>query len=159
MYHFVTRWVIPAPIELVWEEIVDAQSWPAWTPGFKKVQLHGPAPVLEPDAVADCQVRGALPYTLRFSFQVVGFQPPRLLEIRAWGDLVGTGKWDLEPHPQGTAGTYYWDVGTSRPILNLAAKLPFAKAMMARNHDEVMKDAHRGLVARVQARRPAAGEG
>jgi hypothetical protein len=86
-----------------------------------------------------------LPYTLHFKLEVTAFQPPNLMEFKSAGDLAATGKLVLEPRNNGTAATYYWDVGTTNPIFNLAGKLPFVRKMIEKNHNEVMKSAHQGL--------------
>jgi uncharacterized protein YndB with AHSA1/START domain len=149
LYHFVTNWFFHAPIERVWEEIVDTPSWPSWWPSWKKAASHGSA-LPQLGAVVDHEVRGGLPYSLRFRTVVTVFQPPRRLDITSSGDLVGTGTFVLEPRDSGTAVTYYWDVGTSNPLLNLLGTLPFARAMMEKNHDFVMDEGYRGLKPRVE---------
>ena len=149
-YHFVTNWFFRAPIERVWEEIVDTPSWPSWWPCWKKAVSHGSAPQAGLGAVVDHEVRGNLPYSLRFRTVVTGFRPPHLLEVTSSGDLVGTGTFVLEARDNGTAVTYYWDVGTSNPLLNLLGTLPFARAMMEKNHDVVMEEGCRGLKTRVE---------
>lgn len=152
LYRFVTQWTFTAPVELVWEEVIDARAWPTWTKDLRKIDLRGPEPGLALGSVADCEVKGALPYSLRYSFEVVGLEPLRRLEMRAWGDLVGTGRWILEPHGGGTATTFSWDVGTTNRILNLVARLPFVRSLMERNHDNVMAAAYRGLLRRLERR-------
>jgi hypothetical protein len=139
MYHFVTKWFFDASIDKVWKEIEDLNSWPVWSKDFKRVQIRGPA-----------EVRGKLPYTLRFTVEVATFQPPNLMEFKSTGDLAGTGKWVLEPQEVDTAVTYYWDVGTTNPIFNLLGKLPFVRKLMEMNHDDVMKGAYQGLKDRLE---------
>ena len=126
--HFVTEWFFQAPIERVWEEIIDVEAWPTFWQTYKKATIRGPEPRLQLGSVVDSEVRpkGALSYTLRFTLEVTAFQPPILMEIKSSGDLVGTGKWVLEPQAGGTAVTYYWDVGLTNPILNLLRQLPLA---------------------------------
>jgi hypothetical protein len=150
MYHFVTKWFFNAPIENVWSEIEDLNSWPVWSKDFKRVQIRGSEPTAQLCTVADAEVRGNLPYNLRFTVEVTTFQPPNLMEFKSTGDLAGTGKWILEPQVDGTAVTYYWDVGTTNPIFNLLGKLPFVRKLMEMNHDDVMKGAYQGLKNRLE---------
>ena len=145
MYHLVTNWFFQAPIEKDWDEITDLNSWPTWWQDFKKATIRGTEAKLQLGSRADCVVRGALPYTLRFSLEVSAFQSPKLMELKSSGDLLGNGKWALEHQSSGTAVTYYWDVGITRPMLNLLGKLPFAEAMMKKNHDDVMDKGYRLL--------------
>lgn len=148
-YHFVTKWFFHAPIERVWEEIVDISSWPSWWPSWKKAVSHGSSP-LQLGSVVDHEVRGNLPYSLHFRTAVTLFHPPRLLELTSSGDLVGTGVLVLKLQDDGTAVNYDWDVGMPHPLLNLLGKLPFTRALLEKNHDNVMDDGYRGLKKRVE---------
>lgn len=145
MYHFVSKWVFNAPIEELWKVIIDLNAWPTWSKGFKRVAMRGPETVAQLGTIADCVVKGSLPYALRFTLIVSAFQPPNLLEVTSMGDLVGTGRLMIEPRDDGTAVTYHWDVGTTNPILNLAGKLPFVRKMLEKNHDDVMENAYQSL--------------
>jgi uncharacterized protein YndB with AHSA1/START domain len=148
--HFVTNWFFRAPVERVWEEIVDIPSWPSWWASWRKAAFHGSASPLQLGSVIDHEVRGDLPYSLRFRTVVTRFEPPQLLEIESSGDMVGTGRLVLEPRDHGTAVTYNWDVGLSNPLLNLLGKLSFTRAMLEKNHDYVMDEGYRGLKKRVE---------
>ena len=70
VYHFVTNWFFDAPIEQVWNEIVDAQSWPHWWPSYRKVTPLTPGSTLQVGSRAASEVRGKLPYSLRFIVEV-----------------------------------------------------------------------------------------
>ena len=150
LYHFVTKWVFHAPVERVWEEIVDVPSWPSWWTSWRKVVFHGSAPPLQLGSVIDHEVRGRLPYRVKLRTIVTLFQPSHRLEIASSGDLVGTGVLILDPQDQGTAVTYSWDVGLSNPLLNLLGKLSFTRALLEKNHDYVMDEGYCGLKARVE---------
>ena len=150
MYHFVTRWFFQVPVERLWEEYKDIESWPGWFQSLKGVSIQSPELPVGLGTVADCVVKGFLPYTLRFQIEVTTFEPPSLVEVRSSGALVGGGKLVLEPQAGGTAVAFHWDVGTTNPILNLLGKLPFAKAMMERNHNHVMANGYRVLKARLE---------
>jgi len=149
-YHFVTKWFFQAPIERVWEEIVDIPSWPSWWVGWEKAAFHGSAPPLQLGSVIDHEVRGRLPYRVRFRTIVTLFQPPHRLEIASSGDLVGTGSLILELQDHGTAVTYSWDVCLSNPLLNFLGNLPFTRIVLEKNHDSVMDDGYRGLKKRIE---------
>jgi len=92
MYHFVTEWSLPFPIEQVWNTLGDFQSWPAWWPDWKVLKVRGGAAEMQVGAIFDCAVRGSLPYTLRFTMEITRLEQPRLNEHTASGDLAGTGK-------------------------------------------------------------------
>lgn len=91
-----------------------------------------------------------MPYTLRLSLEVTALQPPDLMRMRSSGDLVGDWRWVLETQAGGTAVTAYWDCGTAKPIFNLLGKLPFVKATLVRNHDDLMTVGYRALKSRLE---------
>ncbi len=151
MYHFVTKWFFQTPIERVWEAVViDVEAYPTWWPGMKRTTIRSPEPRLQLGSVVDYEVKGSLPNILRFSMEVITFQPPNLMELKSSGDLLGGGKWVLEHQADGTAVTYYWDVGMTNPILNLLGKLPFIKPMMEKSHNDVMDKGYRNLKSRLE---------
>ena len=150
MYNFVTEWFFRVPVERVWEETSNIEAYPDWWKDLRKAKIRGPESRLQLGSVADCEVKGALPFSLRFTVEVTEFQPPHLVEIKSTGDLVGTGKWILEPRDQGTLSTFYWDVGTSNPILNLFAKIPFVKPILEKSHDDVMAKGYEIVRARIE---------
>lgn len=157
MYHFVTNWFFDAPIERVWDEIVDVPSWPRWWPSYRKATPLSPDAALQVGSRADNEVRGKLPYSLRFTTEVTELEPPYRLALKSSGGLVGTGRFILEERDGGTAVTYYWDVGTANPALNLLARLPFVRAMMEENHDYVMDEGYAGLKQRLGKKQESFG--
>jgi hypothetical protein len=117
---------------------------------LKKAKIRGTESRLQLGSVADCEVKGALPFSLCFTVEVTTFQPPHLVEIKSTGDLVGTGKWILESKGNGTQSTFYWDVGTTLPILNLIARIPFVKHILKKSHDDVMAKGYEVVKSRIE---------
>lgn len=144
VYHLTTHWFFHAPIEQVWHELItsDEQWKQAAARGEKAIGVG---------TVAYNEVKGDLPYTLRFTTKITQFEPPFICEAQSTGDLVGTGKWVLEERDGGTAATFYWDVGMSNPALNLLSKVPFVKDAMVQNHDQVMEEDYRTTRARLES--------
>ncbi len=151
MYHFVTRWRFDVPIDRVWEEAKNIEAYPSWWSDLKRAETRGVDRALKLGTVVDCEVRGALPYSLRFAVEVVEFEPPRLIAIKSSGDLVGEGRWALEEVGVGTTSTFNWDVGTTNPVLNLLGRLPFVRRMLERNHDDVMLKGYEIVKSRLKA--------
>jgi len=145
MYHFRTEWHVRAPVERAWQTVVDAERWPEWGKGFRRVTVRGPETRLHPEAVVDAEVRGALPYTLRFTFVVDRFEPPHVLTIRPTGDLVGEGKWEIAPAGDGSDVVYHWDVGLTNRFMDALSRLSLTKRLLAWNHDHVMNEAFQGF--------------
>lgn len=150
LYHFFSEHYLLAPIEEIWETLEDAEAWPEWSAGFKNIVIQGDEPKLELGSRIHCEVKGSLPYTLRFELEVRVIQPPTIMEYVATGDLQGTGKWVLESQEDGTLVKYYWDVGTTSRLFNLLGKISFIKRMLESNHDRVMDEAYRSLKMRLE---------
>ena len=100
-------------------------------------------------SVVWCEVRGSLPYSLRYSLEVLEAQEFRHLLMRSTGDLVGTGRWEFSESADGTRAVYYWDVSTTNRLLNLVA--PLAKGLLSRNHTQVMANGYAALRPQVEA--------
>lgn len=150
LYNFVSDWFFTVPIETVWEEIIDVDSYPAWWPEFKKVSLVIPGARLQPGACIQAEAAGGLPYTLRFSKECTSLQIPYYIQFQVEGDLQGDLRYVLRPHAGGTILNFYWDCGTTKPIMNISARIPFVKGFLERNHNDMMSSGYRGLKARIE---------
>ncbi len=144
MYHLTTRWFFHAPIERVWAELTtNDEQW-------KKAASQGNG-TLGVGTFVDNEVKGDLPYTLRFRTEITRYEPPFVIEATSTGDLEGKGTWVLTERDGGTEATFYWDVGMSNPIFNLLSKVSFVKSAMAENHDRVMAEDYSRTRARVES--------
>lgn len=150
MYHFVTNWFLNVPIEKIWQEIADPQSWTTWFQDFKKVTPRSLEVTLPHKVLTDVEYRGNLPYTFCFTLEVTTIEPPQLMELKATGDLIGTGKWVLKSQDQGTAVSYYWDVGIANPFFNLLTAIPWIKAPTEKNHNISMERAYYALKGKLE---------
>jgi hypothetical protein len=147
-YHFVTDWRFRAALERTWFVVLDIRNYPSWWKNFRRVNL------LKGDgrsigSVIECEVRGSLPYSLKYSLEVMEAEEYRHLLLKSSGDLVGTGRWEFSSPEVGVSkAVYWWDVATTNPILNLIA--PLAKGLLARNHQQVMANGYAALRPRVE---------
>ncbi len=114
-YSFVTIWKLDAPIEAVWNTIVDAERYPEWWKYVESVETISPGDEHGLGAVGRTRWRTALPYTLSFEGRITRVEPPHLLEGVTTGELEGTGRWELSEDANGTTVRYTWKVRTTRP--------------------------------------------
>lgn len=145
IYNFYTENILNAPIEKVWSILEDAKNWPNWAKGFKKIEILGPELKIQKESILNCEVKGSLPYSLRFKLEVTSTDSPKSMEYNADGHLKGTGRWVLEETDEGTVIKYWWDVGMTNPFFNLISKIGFIKRAMERNHNRVMEQANVNL--------------
>ena len=146
-YHFVTTWRLRAPLDDVWQAIIESEKWPEWWKGVVSVEHVRDGGDDGIGAVRRYVWRSKLPYNLTFDTEVVRVEPKRVIEGRATGELVGSGIWEMRENDGVTTVRYTWDVDTSRAWMNLLA--PIARPAFAWNHDHVMKAGGEGLARRL----------
>ena len=149
-YYFVSHWFVTGPIETVWQALAEIEKYPEWWHEFKKVTLTNPDHQMRIGAHHDWEAKSGLPYTLRYSTELIKMQSPCFLQFHICGDLEGDFRYVLEPRAGGTAVTFYWDNRTPKPIMNFAAKLPFVRGLFTANHTMLMDNGYRGLKARIE---------
>ena len=149
-YAFRTLWRADAPIERVYGAIEDAEAWPAWWPGVRRVERLADG---DADGVGTryrFEFRSRLPYSLVFDVRVAQVQRPTRLVGEASGELAGIGTWTLQAADDGwTDVRYDWNVRTTRWWMNLLA--PLARLAFVRNHDVIMEWGRIGLGRRLGA--------
>ena len=140
-YHFVTHWRVRGPIQKVYEILRDGPGYFRWwRPAYVRSEEVGPKKV-------ESLVRAKLPYTLRFTTEVVRERPPDEFEIRATGELSGTGLWKLRQSGETTEIDFFWDVRAEKALVRWLS--PVFKPLFRWNHDWVMKMGERGLQEQV----------
>jgi uncharacterized protein YndB with AHSA1/START domain len=150
-YSFITIWRVAAAREDVWRIISDSERWSEWWPGVLRVELLTDGDERGVGAVHRSTWRSALPYSLTFDSETVRIDDGRLIEIRAFGELDGTGKWTLEDEPYGvTRIRYDWNVRSTKRWMNLMA--PIAKPFFSWNHNVIMRRGGKGLADKLGAR-------
>ncbi len=142
-YHFVTVWKYAAPIERVWPIIYDAEKWPEWWKGVRRVETLQKGDENGVGARQRFTWRSQLPYNLVFDTQVVRVDYQHEMEGEASGELAGKGLWQLSQTGPITTVRYTWDVRTTKAWMNTVA--PLARPFFNLNHDIVMRWGGEGL--------------
>jgi uncharacterized protein YndB with AHSA1/START domain len=138
-FHFVTTGSYTTPVDAVWKVITDIERLPEWFPGFEKATLRGADRTLRVGQVVDCRLAAPMGYRLNFTLTVADLTPPTMMRLDSAGDLVGWGQWDLRQDGPKVGVTYTWHVGMNKPVFNTIANIGFVRAILARNHEIVMK--------------------
>jgi carbon monoxide dehydrogenase subunit G len=142
-YHYVSTWQLQAPIEQVWAALNDLEHLPSWYSGVQQARELAPGDAQGVGRRVRYVIKGRLPLRLAFEATTTRAVPPRDQELRAEGELAGTGRWSLGQHGEVTTVRYTWDVRTTRPWMNLLA--PLARPLFAWNSRGVMLQAGEGL--------------
>ena len=142
-YHYVSTWQLKAPIGQVWAALNDLEHLPAWYSGVQEARELAPGDAQGVGRRVRYVIKGRLPLRLAFEATTTRSVPPRDQELRAEGELAGTGRWSLEQQGEVTTVRYHWDVRTTRSWMNLLA--PLARPIFAWNSRGVMLQAGEGL--------------
>jgi len=136
-YHFVTHWRIRGPIGLVYSILKEGKNYSKWWGSAYKSTKEVAKNSVE------VLVRAKLPYTLRFTTELLSENKPHGFVLKASGELVGTGRWALRESGEITEVIFYWDVWAEKKIIRWFSFL--LKPLFVWNHDWVMKEGEKGL--------------
>jgi len=140
-YLFVDEWDVAAPPEAVFDALADGRTYPQWwRPVYISAEADGPP---ELGRTARQHFKGRLPYTLKTSSTIVGFDPPRRVEADVVGDLSGRGVWTLTPRDGLTHVRFDWEVHADRPLLRYLS--PVLRPLFRWNHNWAIARAIEGL--------------
>ena len=142
-YQYVSTWQLQAPIEQVWAAITNLEHLPIWYAGVQEARELAPGDAQGVGRRVRYVIKGRLPLRLGFEATITRSVPPQEQELRAEGELAGTGRWSLNQHGEVTTARYRWEVRTTRPWMNLLA--PIARPIFTWNSKGVMLQAGEGL--------------
>lgn len=136
-YRFITHWRIRGPINLVYSLLKEGGNYSKWWgSAYKSSREVG-------QNAFEVLVRAKLPYTLRFTTELIDENPPYGFTLRATGELEGTGRWELNPQGETTEVIFYWNVRANKRIIRWFSFL--LKPFFVWNHHWVMKEGEKGL--------------
>jgi uncharacterized protein YndB with AHSA1/START domain len=141
-YVFVDEWDVDAPLERVFDALVDARTYPEWwTPVYREVDSDGPPAV----GVSSRQkFKATLPYTLSTVSTIVRMDRPDGFEVDVVGDLRGHGKWTFTQSDGGKVHVRFdWRVHADRALLRVLT--PVLRPVFRWNHNVAIRAAMEGL--------------
>ena len=143
-YEIVSNWRLPGPIERAYDVLSDVEAAPRWWPqAYHRVGEIAPGNADGEGRILEITTKGALPYELTWRLEILETEPPRLIRLRASGELVGFGEWQLAEKGADVALTYTWRVRAEQPLLR---RLEFLlKPIFALNHNWVMRKGEEGM--------------
>ncbi len=140
-YVFVDEWDVDAPIEMVFQALADARSYPHWwKPVYIGVEADGPPRLGQ---VSTQYFKGRLPYRLKTRSEIVRLEPPTTVEANVEGDLSGRGLWTLSERDGGVHVRFDWRVKADRPLLRVLT--PVLRPLFRWNHNWAVRRAMEGL--------------
>ena len=133
-YRFVTSWRVQGTAEQVFALLDNPLDYPRWWPSvWLKAELIDRGGENGSGRVVRFLSRGKLPYTLRWTAQRLGAEPPSRISIRASGDFEGSGEWTIAQAAPGTVDVeYVWTIVANKPLLRWLS--PILRPLFEWNH-------------------------
>jgi hypothetical protein len=142
-YHLQTIWHIKAPLEKVYDAILNSLSWPEWWLGVESVEQTAAGKANGINSIRRYSWRGELPYSLTLDMCATAIKKLLAIEGKAAGDLEGIGCWHFSHKGSISTVHFEWHVHSTKWWMNLAA--PFARTLFIRNHNLIMTQGGEGL--------------
>jgi hypothetical protein len=143
-YRFRERWPLAAPVDTVFDVLLDLPGYPRWWPQVRSV-------VQVDDDTARLVCRSALPYSIRFdALRSREDRAAGVLEAKLVGDLSGWSRWTISSTTSGTDLLYEQQVITPRELLRRLALV--ARPALLANHAWMMRSGRQGLERHLRQR-------
>jgi hypothetical protein len=136
--------------EAIWHEIIDVLSYPLWWPNVKRAAILGGEQQLQTGSEIYYEIRGFLPYTLKYVVEVIEIQPYASISLNSYGDLVGRGRFRLKKKEDKIEATFHWNVSLGNLFLSFISLIPLFRNLLEKNHDYVMVNALNALKERIE---------
>jgi uncharacterized protein YndB with AHSA1/START domain len=146
-YRFVDRWIVPHPIESVFDLVGDPLAYPEWWSDVF-ISAEGDAGPPRVGNRTTVVARGFLPYRLRFSLETTAVEPPTRIRSRLVGDFEGSGEWRLQQDGEATVAELDW-----RPIVNktgVRQLTPVLRPLFRANHNWTMRRGQQRILERLE---------
>ena len=147
-YRFLDEWLVPHPIEAVYELMADVHGYPAWW-GDVWVSTTGHAGPPSPGSRTQVVAHGYLPYRLRYEFECVAVDPPHRVDSVLHGDFEGSASLLFEATDGGTRVVLDF-----RPRVNKAGVrqlTPVLRPVFRSNHAWAMRRGQKRIAERLES--------
>jgi uncharacterized protein YndB with AHSA1/START domain len=141
-YRFLDRWVVPAPIEHVYDAIGDVRGYEHWWTDFV-IRATGDCGPPEPGKRSELLVKAYLPYKVNFGLEVVAAARPRRILSRLSKDFDGSGEWVLEEMADGTLAMLDWRPSVNHALIRYLT--PMLCPLFRSNHKWAMRRGERQI--------------
>ena len=148
-FRLITNWEIPAPLEIVWDELIKTGNWPLWWKYVRKVEELEAGDETGLNNVRRFYWDTLLFYSLTVDLRISKIKPCQMVETTVSGDLAGTGRSVFDFHNGITTVQYVWAVNLQKPFMKFLS--PVAQSAFEWNHQQVMKEGEKSLVRRLSS--------
>ncbi|HPY42231.1 MAG TPA: SRPBCC family protein [Thiolinea sp.] len=148
-FALVNEFEIDAPLEQVWDVLIQPENWPQWWRYVESVELIEAGGVNDLNALRKARWKTALLYRVEFLVRTVIVEVPYNIILNTEGDVHGVGRWQLESTSKGTYLRYIWCIKFEKSWLRWFA--PLLKPAFTWNHHKVMRAGANGLAQRLNS--------
>ena len=142
-YCFNTSWNIEAPLEMIWNELINYKKWPVWCDGLKKIEQLDQFEHLEIGNNIRSIWKGSLPYTITFDAMLEEVTPYAFLSFKVSGDLHGQGLCHFKSFSGRTTIHMNWNVSPTKLWMRMSSLV--ARSVFMENHNILMEQAITGF--------------
>ncbi len=156
-YHLITRWRLRASLDELEQLFHDVEALAQWRPAaFLQVQTVTPGSQGERGKVVRLQIKGWLPYTLRFHFRVTELDVRRRFVVVVWGDFEGRCIGTVQDQGSHLLVVFDWKVQVQKPLVRRLSWI--LKPVFIANHLWVMARGRESIALELARRRAARHE-
>jgi uncharacterized protein YndB with AHSA1/START domain len=142
-YCFLTEWRLEAPVERVWDVLLDVRRWPAWWKGFRSAEVLESGDDRGVGMTVRQRWQSVIPYTVTLDLDILAVRRHHSLTGHATGDLEGICTWTFSERDGCTVVRFEMDVRPTRWWMDLP--IPFKRRVMAANYGAIMRAGELGL--------------
>ena len=147
-YYFNSSWNIDAPLELIWNELINYKKWSAWCEGLEKIEPLDQFDHLQKGNNIRSIWKGALPYSITFDAVIKDFIQYSFLSFNVSGDLYGEGICHFLSSHDHTTINFIWNVSPTKLWMKMSS--PFARPAFIKNHDHILEHAITGFTQMIE---------
>ncbi|MDX1921322.1 MAG: hypothetical protein SFU25_11395 [Candidatus Caenarcaniphilales bacterium] len=155
-YHFVSNWRVKGTVQEVYEILFEDKALTKWWPSvYLDVKVLDPGEEKQDQKglgkIVSLKTKGWLPYILNWKFRVVETNKPFRFLIESWGDLNGTGVWQLKQNGQFVDVLFDWRVRADKAFIRYLSFI--LKPVFSANHAWSMQRGEESLRLELLRRR------
>lgn len=142
-YRFEDEWVVEAPVEKVWDSIVNVEDWPIWWKGLEFSHSADKLPAGMEGKRYTTGWKSPLRYRLEINAVIRESSSHALIIADIHGDIEGVCACRIEENRRGTRNCFSLDVRIAKPWMSLFS--PILKGCFTRNHNRLMAKGKHGF--------------
>ncbi|MBA3003676.1 MAG: hypothetical protein FP813_07500 [Desulfurivibrio sp.] len=142
-YRFEDEWVVEAPVEKVWDSIVNVEDWPIWWQGLEFSYSADKLPLGMQGKRYTTGWKSPLRYRLEINAVIRESSSHALIIADIHGDIEGVCTCRIQESRTGTRSCFSLAVRTNTTWMSLFS--PFLKGCFTRNHNRIMAKGMHGF--------------